>query len=339
MTRLIIYINSEQKASAYRVEENNSSSISFYGNDYESDFSQFCKIVMEELRVNSLNEIEKKGGISVLIVSNGAANEKIRELIWNFLHDENEEGVLNVNIQELNVIEAKYILPLIGNPAEPCAEDFKKLFSLENSSFVKQNDFDDLKASNLKLMDEISEYKNKYDKMLNDNSEKDLIIKKTESLLSEFMQFGGLCKIDFKNDLRMSDIEMTLNQNVVINILKKEGSIVTKNTIIASYQIIKVPTYQKKNGIKKITDAAMAGAHLGGVIGVAVGVGVGVANYHDKRNEYQIVNIYAKETGKIFYTKNNNETVQNGDIIAIIGKETWSREDADFFLKKATKTS
>ena len=37
MTKLIIYVNAEQNASAYRIEEDNSYSISFNGNEYESD--------------------------------------------------------------------------------------------------------------------------------------------------------------------------------------------------------------------------------------------------------------------------------------------------------------
>ena len=131
MAQLIVYINSEQKASAYY----NNSYLSFHGARYDANLTDFSEIVQEELD-HSVGE--KRDEISVLIVSNGATNETVRTVISNLLNTENKEGILNVNFQELNVIEAKYFLPMLGNPETPEAEDFARFFEFKNSlRFVK----------------------------------------------------------------------------------------------------------------------------------------------------------------------------------------------------------
>lgn len=342
MTRLIVYIDSEQKVSAYRIKEDGSYSISFNGNEYESELSVFAETVMEELRATPLSKMEPRGGISVLLVSNGATNETIRKIMELLLHDDNEEGMLNVNIQELNVIEAKYFLPLVGNPESPSAKDFEALYLLENNSFIKQREYDELKSNNSKLMDEISSYKEKL-KILNEtNTEltefKDFIIKKVESRLSNLMQSGTLCKIDFKNDAEKSDIKFSAKQNqiAVVNNMQKEGTVVSKNSIIARYQIID-EKFDQKNSLDNLQKIASAARYVPGVIGLAGIIGADVITSKIK-DEQQIFNVYAKESGRIFYIINNNEMVCDGTVIAIIGKETWTKEDALSFLKQSQNT-
>lgn len=342
MTRLIVYIDSEQKVSAYRIKEDGSYSISFNGNEYESELSVFAETVMEELRATPLSKMEPRGGISVLLVSNGATNETIRKIMELLLHDDNEEGMLNVNIQELNVIEAKYFLPLVGNPESPSAKDFEALYLLENNSFIKQREYDELKSNNSKLKDEISSYKEKL-KILNEtNTEltefKDFIIKKVENRLSNLMQSGTLCKIDFKNDAVKSDIKFSAKQNqiAVVNNMQKEGTVVPKNSIIARYQIID-EKFDQKNSLDKLQKIASAARSVPGVIGLAGIIGADVITSKIK-DEQQIFNVYAKESGRIFYIINNNEMVCDGTVIAIIGKETWTKEDALSFLKQSQNT-
>ena len=342
MTRLIVYIDSEQKVSAYRIKEDGSYSISFNGNEYESELSVFAETVMEELRATPLSKMEPRGGISVLLVSNGATNETIRKIMELLLHDDNEEGMLNVNIQELNVIEAKYFLPLVGNPESPSAKDFEALYLLENNSFIKQREYDELKSNNSKLKDEISSYKEKL-KILNEtNTEltefKDFIIKKVENRLSNLMQSGTLCKIDFKNDAEKSDIKFSAKQNqiAVVNNMQKEGTVVSKNSIIARYQIID-EKFDQKNSLDKLQKIASATRYVPGVIGLAGIIEADVITSKIK-DEQQIFNVYAKESGRIFYIINNNEMVCDGTVIAIIGKETWTKEDALSFLKQSQNT-
>lgn len=46
------------------------------------------------------------------------------------------------------------------------------------------------------------------------------------------------------------------------------------------------------------------------------------------------INIVSKKSGRIYYMVNDNSDVKNGDIIAVIGEKTWTKDDAIFFLKQ-----
>ena len=301
MTKLIIYITSEQTASAYRIEEDNSYSISFNGNEYESDLSIFTETVMEELRATPLSKMESRGGISVLVVSNGAANETIRSIMELLFHDDNEDGMLNVNIQELNVIEAKYFLPLIGNPEAPSAKDFANIFSIETSSFVQQKELDDLKSDNSRMIKKIKEYEDNFGKLNNELSElkefKKATIKKEESRKKsqekEEELSSSIYKIDFAKDAKNSGVVLSIPKGgeVLFHKRYKNGDIVSPGSTIAYY----------------------------------------VANFRFASEE---ITITAKKSGRIYYMVNDNSNVKNGDIIAVIGENTWTKDDAIFFLKQ-----
>ncbi len=305
MTRLIIYIDSEQKASAYRIEEDNSYSISFNGNEYESDLPTFAEIVMDELRAIPLSKMESRGGISVLLVSNGAANESIRKIMELLFHDENEEGMLNVNIQELNVIEAKYFLPLIGNPEYPSAKDFANIYSIATSSFIQQKELDDLKSDNSILVGKIKEYEDNFDKLNKELSElkefKKTVIKKEDNKriaqVKEEELSESIYKIDFMKDAENSGVVLSIpkGKEVIFHKRYKNGTVVSQGSTIASY------TASMRWSSDEIT-------------------------------------INAKKSGRIYYVVNDNSNIKNGDIIAVIGENTWTKDDAIFFLKQSSES-
>lgn len=297
MTKLIIYIDSEQKASAYRIEEDNSYSISFNGNEYESDLPTFAELVMDELRATPLSKMESRGGISVLLVSNGAANETIRKIMELLFHDDNEDGMLNVNIQELNVIEAKYFLPLIGNPEAPSAKDFANIYSIETSSFVQQKELDDLKSDNSRMIKKIKEYEDNFGKLNNELSElkefKKATIKKEENRRSiqkkEEELSESIYKINFAKDAEDSGVAFKFHKKY------NNGKIVSKGETIGTY------------GLFRSSNPFASNAEIG---------------------------LTAKKSGRIYYMVSDDSVVKNGDIIAAIGEKTWTKEDADSFIKQ-----
>ena len=90
-------------------------------------------------------------------------------------HDDNEDGLLNVNIHELNVIEAKYFLSLIGNSESPSAKDFAQFFEIEKKSMVNAQALEELKSKLTKLQGELD----------NKNSEISELQKFRESVIKE----------------------------------------------------------------------------------------------------------------------------------------------------------
>ena len=294
MTKLIIYIDSEQKTSAYRIEEENSYLISFNGNEYESDLENFATTVMEELRAKPLSKLESRGGISVLIVSNGATNETIRKIMVLLFHDDKENGILNVNIQELNVIEAKYFLPLIGNPEAPSAKDFESIYSIANSS-VQQKELDDLKSHNSQLMKEIEEYKENLDKINTELIElrkiKNEVISRKTAQEKEEKLSESIYKIDFAKDAENSGVTFEFHKKF------NSGKTVSVGETIASYSL---------NSL----------------------------NYLSMINRNNEISITAKKGGKLYYMVDNNSSIKNGEVIAVIGEKTWTEDDARHFLKQ-----
>ena len=82
MTKLIIYIDSEQKASAYRIEEDNSYSISFNGNEYP-------------LKVAEIAIVSPSAIATAVIANIYADNDKNKVL--QFINDYNSQN----NLEEL----------------------------------------------------------------------------------------------------------------------------------------------------------------------------------------------------------------------------------------------
>lgn len=50
------------------------------------------------------------------------------------------------------------------------------------------------------------------------------------------------------------------------------------------------------------------------------------------------ISIIALKTGRIYYMVNDNAKVKNGDVIAVIGENSWTKEDAIFFLKQSSES-
>ncbi len=321
MTRLIIYIDSEQKASAYRIEDDNSYSISFNGNEYESDLADFATTVMEELRATPLSKMGSRGGISVLLVSNGATNDTIRKIMELLFHDDNEEGMLNVNIQELNVIEARYFLSLIGNPESPSAKDFAQFFEIAQKSMVNAHELEELKS---KLTELQGELENKNSEICELQKFKELVTKKvgekkfaqqTEKKNDEINNRAGdlnrLCRINFLMDCKedknrliqpnIEDIKNSKKYGLIFHRLKKDQSIIKRNSCIGTYKI-------------NISSAPF----LSWINLQAVGE----------------IPKKTKSEGKLFYVVENDFEVKEGDVVAVIGDEDWTIKDVVECLKR-----
>ncbi len=312
MTHLIIYINSEQEASAYRVEDNNSYSISFNGNDYESELSQFCKIVMEDLRVASLNEMEKQGGISILIVSNNATNETVRTILGLFLHSEKEDGVLNVNVQELNVIEAKYFLPMIDKTKIPDVKDILQIFHTREKELDNSKEIQTLKA-NINELTETLQYNDKELQKLLDFKQfiLDTIEKKIEqinSIRKNSEILDCICKIDFNNDPQLlSGFEFSPATS--------EKAQFHSNTSMY-------------NG-KKVFPGQCIGIYDNGHISSTYDISSKLRNSGRGRK------VMAKKVGKIFFLVADNQLISHGEIVAIIGDFNSLEEAKDFVTQNS----
>lgn len=302
MAQLIVYINSEQKASAYY----NNSYLSFHGARYDANLTDFSEIVQEELD-HSFGE--KRDEISVLIVSNGATNETVRTVISNLLNTENEEGILNVNVQELNVIEAKYFLPMLGNPETPEAEDFARFFEFKNSYPEKLQELENLTSEVSTLKKTIEEKDSEISEL---QSFKELVTKKVEEIKekrkveSELNQKKGIlenkniqdciCKIDFINDTQQNDNNKFFphtSEKVFFNRKVKNGARVSYGQIIGIY-----------------------GTPFFSALGIVFG---------------RIV--MAKTNGRIYYFANDNALVGNGEIVAVIG-DFNSKDEAAMYFKE-----
>jgi len=322
MTKLIIYIDSEQNASAYRIEEDNSYSISFNGNEYESDLENFAETVMEELRAKPLSKLESRGGISVLIVSNGATNETIRRITELLFHDGNEEGLLNVNIQELNVIEAKYFLPIIENPEFPSAKDFAQFFKIKDIVQTYSNKTQELETKVSKLtesielkdkeLQELTQFKEKVTKAIEKKLENQTI-KKNAEINNRAGDLNRLCRINFLMDCEedknliikpsVEDIKNSKKHAFIFHWLKKDQSIIKDNSRIGTYKMDmpSVPYYKIKEMLSFIEIS---------------------------------ISKTTKCEGKIFYVVDNDSKVNEGDVVAVIGDEDWTSKDVVEYLKR-----
>ena len=321
MTKLIIYVNSEQNASAYRIEEDNSYSISFNGNEYESDLLAFAEILMEELRATPLSKMESRGGIAVLMVSNGATNETIRKIMELLFHDDNEDGLLNVNIHELNVIEAKYFLSLIGNSESPSAKDFAQFFEIEKKSMVNAQALEELKSKLTKLQgeldnknSEISELQKFRESVIKEREKeiKKQTIKAKDEIKKKIDDSNRICKINFRMDCKetkriysVPDVKGDIKFN--FSKISEEGTMIKKGTSIGLYAIASLPALLT-SGI--LNSLSLALSNLPPI---------------DKK---------AKRSGKLFYVVNDMDVVGEGDVVAVIGDEDWTTKDVVECLKR-----
>ena len=301
MTKLIIYVNSEQNASAYRIEEDNSYSISFNGNEYESDLSTFAETVMEELRATPLSKMESRGGISVLLVSNGATNETIRRIMELLFHDDNEDGMLNVNIQELNVIEAKYFLPFIENPESPSSKDFIQFFDIENKVVADSNEIQELSKS-IELKDkeiqDLSQFKEDVTKAIEKKLEE------RKALLENRKMQDCIHKIDFIHDTQWNDdIKFSPHHSEKVHFHRKmeNGDKVSYGQIIGVYD---QSSYAIPVGYKYINSAS---GRL----------------------------LMAKTNGYLYYLVDDNKAVSHGEIVAVIGNFNSLEEAAGFVVNNS----
>lgn len=294
MTQLIVYINSEQKASAYYDD----CYVSFHGTEYESDLTEFAQILKDELRADPLSEI--KDGISILIVSNGGTNKTVRTVINNLLHtDTNEEELLNVDVKELNVIEAKYFLQLLGNPQNPEAKDFAKYFELENNISGKSQEIEELKTEISNLKKELDD-KNSMIKELQDfkNSIKNENEKKIAKLKQKVKNYY-LCSVDFCNDRqwkKKSYFSAFASSRVYFHSLCNDGAFVKTDADIALYN---GTTYEE----------------LGQTIEPCVA---------------QVIK--TRNSGKIYYLVEDNQPISDKQPVAIVG-DFDSLEEAKTFAR------
>lgn len=77
--------------------------------------------------------------------------------------------------------------------------------------------------------------------------------------------------------------------------------------------------------------------------GDKVSQGSVIAYYKDNRYTNSFVYgdgipIIALKAGTIYYMVNDNAKVKNGDVIAVIGEENWTKDDAIHFLKQSSKS-
>lgn len=314
MAQLIVYINSEQKASAYY----NNSYLSFHGARYDANLTDFSEIVQEELD-HSVGE--KRDEISVLIVSNGATNETVRTVISNLLNTENEEGILNVNFQELNVIEAKYFLPMLGNPETPEAEDFARFFEFKNSYSEKLQELENLtsEVSTLKKTieekdSEISELQS-FKELVTKKVEEKMFAQQTEKKNNEINNRAGdlnrLCRINFLMDCKedknfliqpdREDIKNSKKYGLIFHWLKKDQSIITGNSRIGTY---------------KIDTSSVPFLDI------------------YKLHRFLDISKKTNREGKLFYVVNNDSKVKEGDVVAVIGDEDWTPKEVVEWLKR-----
>lgn len=313
MAQLIVYINSEQKASAYYIN----SYLSFHGARYDANLTDFSEIVQEELD-HSVGE--KRDEISVLIVSNGATNETVRTVISNLLNTENEEGILNVNFQELNVIEAKYFLPMLGNPETPEAEDFARFFEFKNSYSEKLQELENLtsEVSTLKKtieekdseISELQSFKELVLRAIEKKREKQTI-KADSEINKKIDNSNRICKINFGMDCKedknrliqpnIEDIKNSKKYGLIFHRLKKDQSIIKGNSCIGTYKIniSSVPIFN--------------------II---------------KMQAFGEIPKKTKRDGKIFYVVENGFEVKEGDVVAVIGDEDWTTKDVVECLKR-----
>lgn len=306
MTQLIVYINSEQKASAYY----DKSYVSFHGARYEANPTEFAKILKKELRVNTLSEV--KDGISVLIVSDGATNETVRTIISNLLHTGDEDGILNVDIQEINVIESKYILQLLGNPERPEAENFVQFFEIAQKAMVNAQELEELK---LKLSELQSELENKTSEISELQSFKELVLRaiekkrekqtiKAEAEINKKIDDSNrICKINIRMDCKETETiivqpEPNSFKTFRFHRLKKDQSFLNSNTVIGTYKANLPPLM-----------------------------------LYMKIYDYQISK-KSKRDGKVFYMVENDSIVKEGDVVAVIGDEDWTTKDVVECLKR-----
>lgn len=309
MTQLIVYINSEQKASAYY----DKSYVSFHGARYEANPTEFAKILKKELRVNTLSEV--KDGISVLIVSDGATNKTVRTVISNLLHtDDDDEEILNVDIQELNVIESKYILQLLGDPVTPEAEDFAQFFEIEKKSLVNAQELEEFKS---KLTELQGELENKTSEINELQSFKELVLRAIEKkrekqtikaeaeINKEIDDSNRICKINFRIDCKETkDIIVTPDpkdyKNAIFHRLHKDQVFLNRNSVIGTYKADK------------------------GNLPFLYMIGVSDLKISKK----------TKRDGKVFYVVANDSKVKEGDVVAVIGDEDWTIKDVVECLKR-----
>ena len=313
MTQLIVYINSEQKASAYY----DNSYVSFHGARYDANLTEFAKILKKELRVNTLSEV--KDGISVLIVSDGATNKTVRTVISNLLHTDEDmdedAAILNVDIQEINVIESKYILQLLGNPESPEAEDFAQFFEIEKKSLVNAQELEELKS---KLTELQGELENKNSEISELQSFKESVIKEKEKELEKqtikakdeinkkIDDSNRICKINIRMDCKETENifvqpdpkKIKLIKSFRFHRLKKDQIFLTSNTVIGTYNA--------------------AGAQ---VLQAAYFMGLEIS-------------IKTKRDGKVFYVVEDYSSVGNGAVVAVIGDEDWTTKDVVECLKR-----
>lgn len=308
MTQLIVYINSEQKAAAYY----DKSYVSFHGARYEANPTEFAKILKKELRVNTLSEV--KDGISLLIVSDGATNETVRTIISNLLHTDDEDGILNVDIQEINVIESKYILQLLGNPERPEAENFVQFFEIAQKAIVNAQELEELK---LKLSELQSELENKTSEISELQSFKELVeraiekkrekqtIKAEAEINKKIDDSNRICKINIRMDCKETETiivqpEPNSFKTVRFHRLKKDQSFLNSNTVIGTYK-----------------------ADLEGMPFLSY---IDISGYQISKK--------SKRDGKVFYMVENDSIVKEGDVVAVIGDEDWTTKDVVECLKR-----
>ncbi len=313
MTQLIVYINSEQKAAAYY----DKSYVSFHGARYEANPTEFAKILKKELRVNTLSEV--KDGISVLIVSDGATNKTVRTVISNLLHTDEDmdedAAILNVDIQEINIIESKYILQLLGNPESPEAEDFAQFFEIEKKSLVNAQELEELKS---KLTELQGELENKNSEISELQSFKESVIKEKEKEIEKqtikakdeinkkIDDSNRICKINIRMDCKETEHIVVQPDPEIIKIvksvrfhrLKKDQIFLTSNTVIGTYN--------------------------------AAGTQLFLAPYFMGLE----ISKKTKRDGKVFYVVEDDSSVRDGAVVAVIGDEDWTTKDVVECLKR-----
>lgn len=304
MAQLIVYINSEQKASAYY----NNSYLSFHGARYDANLTEFSEIVQEELD-HSVGE--KRDEISVLIVSNGATNEAVRTVTSNLLHSETEDGILNVDFQELNVIEAKYFLPMLGNPEIPEAEDFARFFEFKNSYSEKLQKLDVLtsEVSTLKKtieekdseINELQSFKEFVIKAIEKRLEKQTV--KTKEEVNKTDDSNRICRINLKLDCRKSKLvqpNLKLFKKYIFHRQYSDQVFLNCDAVIGTY----------------IADNKSL-------------------DYMARKFvfTYEIAK-KSKRDGKIFYVVKDKAHVEDGDVVAVIGDEDWTTKDVVECLKR-----
>lgn len=110
----------------------------------------------------------------------------------------------------------------------------------------------------------------------------------------------SIYKIDFLKNAEESGIVLSIpnGQTVTFNKKFNNGDMVSQGSVIATYSPTNTP--------------------------IALRFG-------------NSISITALKTGRIYYMVNNNATVKNGDVIAVIGETNWTKDDAISFLKESSE--